>query len=788
MPSTTPKGLVLLMHGYTACPESFDDLAAALQSDGYAVLNLLTVGHGKTYDLCPTPSDCVNKDPVYELPTNKDGYLDWVDEINKVAYAEALAMGLEDKISVVGLSLGSALATAAMARSSSVHSPSFKYDKSVLFPPFYGVTVPNLDRAVQGCAGDRDACVQSVVDAAVAGLAGDDGNDLLKGFFTSVLDLFVTESTIHGGAASIQAALRYALVVVSNNVDSVLGVPMRALTEQAFGWGDQCEDDRTNLNRGGYCNFKIENLLAVHAVSEYALAEAMAGRATAKTASQFVPVERDGYTRNGAVLQAAIGSENAAWGDHVHMCMYRIQEGCDPDTEPGNTCGVPHSCIAPGDNLGIEPFNMYWWPGMESQTLDFLSDATKPFGTSTTWSGDISECQQIADFTAADSNLFAQPNQLIKITLNKPTSGLTDEDVMAIAKTLADATSADDWTVEPNPADFGEYEMVFFGPPDVCDSLVDLARDDNLPKKLVKDYEISTAACHTLEGEEISNSCPVNAKSYEPEAMAKYRPPPTTTKEGQSLYRGFLEKYAEECETCGYTWQSGSEIYDYDYLWQEEVGTRTFWEDEEHGWNKSPKWYQNCQYGYERDSWWRRWSAKCVIPDSSKFLGETCAKKSQCHNDFVKPFIDVTCAPTHNDLNDPQYKCVVDEESNEISPYASTCSCIGFLWCESPDCAGNQCVLSTRDMKKHCKYADEPVNWFGIGESSCSNCRASENSCESFGGKNKWTTDGGRVGIVAGAAGFGLASVIGAGLFIRARNLKKRPNQENNLEMSGNIA
>ena len=60
----------------------------------------------------------------------------------------------------------------------------------------------------------------------------------------------------------------------------------------------------------------------------------------------------------------------------------------------------------------------------------------------------------------------------------------------------------------------------------------------------------------------------------------------------------------------------------------------------------------------------------------------------------------MTCAPTNNDVDDPQYKCVVDEESGAVSPYATDCSCLGFIWCTSDDCNGNQCVLSTMDMKK----------------------------------------------------------------------------------------
>ena len=144
------------------------------------------------------------------------------------------------------------------------------------------------------------------------------------------------------------------------------------------------------------------------------------------------------------------------------------------------------------------------------------------------------------------------------------------------------------------------------------------------------------------------------------------------------------------------------QIYGYNYAWNVEVGMKSFHEDTSKGWNKKTKWYKSCPGGYEKDSWWS-WSPKCVIPSEAKFLGESCSSKSQCVTDFVKGFVDTTCAPTNNDASDPQWKCVLDEDSGAVSPYASTCSCWGFIYCESDDCNGNQCVLSTMDMKKHCK-------------------------------------------------------------------------------------
>ena len=109
--------------------------------------------------------------------------------------------------------------------------------------------------------------------------------------------------------------------------------------------------------------------------------------------------------------------------------------------------------------------------------------------------------------------------------------------------------------------------------------------------------------------------------------------------------------------------------YQYDYAWNAHVGTREFWEDSAKGWQQEVKWYSRCPYDYEHDSYWG-WTRKCQIPDDVKFLGETCTEKNQCSNGFVEGYVDTTCAATNEDGTD--LKCVLDEESNAVSPYADT--------------------------------------------------------------------------------------------------------------------
>ncbi|KAH8054385.1 glutamine amidotransferase class-I [Aureococcus anophagefferens] len=108
------------------------------------------------------------------------------------------------------------------------------------------------------------------------------------------------------------------------------------------------------------------------------------------------------------------------------------------------------------------------------------------------------------------------------------------------------------------------------------------------------------------------------------------------------------------------------------------------------------------------------------------FLGESCASKSDCAHGFTDPYVDVTCAPTSPDAHAPDLRCVLDEEATWLATRSleSTCECFGLLYCHSDDCDGNMCVLSTYDMQKHCKYADDDgFTDVLFGSTQCSNCR-----------------------------------------------------------------
>ena len=93
----------------------------------------------------------------------------------------------------------------------------------------------------------------------LAGSAEDSETSGFATFLTDVVNAYVDENDLNGSYQAIQSGLRYALQVLSNNIDSPINF-LSGMTSGPFGWGAQCEDDRVTLGRGGYCNFKIEHL------------------------------------------------------------------------------------------------------------------------------------------------------------------------------------------------------------------------------------------------------------------------------------------------------------------------------------------------------------------------------------------------------------------------------------------------------------------------------------------------------------------------------------------------
>lgn len=117
------KGSVMLFHGYSACPQQFEELSNLLVNKGYNVFVPLIPGHGKQ----PTGTDGKFVDDISSLPD--------VDSTGVYKnFAKNISAILKDESGIKvlgGLSLGGAIAARAMIENSAI------YDRGFLMAPFF---------------------------------------------------------------------------------------------------------------------------------------------------------------------------------------------------------------------------------------------------------------------------------------------------------------------------------------------------------------------------------------------------------------------------------------------------------------------------------------------------------------------------------------------------------------------------------------------------------------------------------------------------------------------------
>lgn len=101
-PTVKFQGVVVLYHGFTACPQQFDEWIPILASHGYDVLAPLLPGHGgvPSIDSNGTYTDYLDK-----LPRSLEGYENFVTAMNNIM------IQVDGTRIVGGLSVGGAVAT-----------------------------------------------------------------------------------------------------------------------------------------------------------------------------------------------------------------------------------------------------------------------------------------------------------------------------------------------------------------------------------------------------------------------------------------------------------------------------------------------------------------------------------------------------------------------------------------------------------------------------------------------------------------------------------------------------
>ncbi len=128
-PADQPKrGNIILLHGFTACPQQFEDLAPLLAAAGFQVFVPLLPGHGRP----PRQTAEGWQDDLSEMPdeAHYQRYHEFAQEMGEWLQAEP---GLNV---ISGLSLGGSVAASAFAKAPAV------FDRALILTPFMDVPFP----------------------------------------------------------------------------------------------------------------------------------------------------------------------------------------------------------------------------------------------------------------------------------------------------------------------------------------------------------------------------------------------------------------------------------------------------------------------------------------------------------------------------------------------------------------------------------------------------------------------------------------------------------------------
>jgi len=127
------KGAVMLFHGFTACPQQWNDLVPLLTGKGFTVFTPLLLGHGAVYkEVEVTKNGVVEKvieDNIDLMPDKKEEHHKFAEEMNAIM---AWAGG---ETVIMGLSLGGAVATYAGTK--------YDYTRQLLAVPLMEIAADN---------------------------------------------------------------------------------------------------------------------------------------------------------------------------------------------------------------------------------------------------------------------------------------------------------------------------------------------------------------------------------------------------------------------------------------------------------------------------------------------------------------------------------------------------------------------------------------------------------------------------------------------------------------------
>ncbi|KAJ3087455.1 hypothetical protein HK102_011065 [Quaeritorhiza haematococci] len=419
------KGVVLIFHGFTACPDAMQWIAHELQKEGFLTLNPLNPGHGylTNGEACSLKgADCLRNTPAGFLPSNLETIQKYVDWAVQMTRQEVDSIPPENRsptftVSVFGLSFGGPLTIMAADKGKDLFKNVLSIDG------FMGLQEAGIDIDRSNCLRSENPfeCMQQVM----AKLLADEERFEKTGEMPRGKTPFGWGKLIRWGVdlvkerveGAVEKVLALELLRRNSNLWYTMGTAGTRIIERptaklwrgplvngALGWGAGCEE---NTARSGYCNFRTKNLFAITAAGFYSLSRVPHLPPSMNLA--FITTERDGAGRNGLVMAAALESikirpaadKNIREGrldtaaaatastGRTSVCMFLGKPGCDlTNAETANECGMPHSCFARTEALNDYPYRMDWEAELFENVIQYVKIGV-PVGetTNSRWSG-----------------------------------------------------------------------------------------------------------------------------------------------------------------------------------------------------------------------------------------------------------------------------------------------------------------------------------------------------------------------------------------------------------------
>jgi hypothetical protein len=268
------NGVVTMYHGFTACPDAFNEIANVMVEQGFVVLVPLLPGMGLQlgYNCQAKPDECVSHGTnPSEIPISKEGYFEWSRKIIDITKQEAALVhpslrSNDFKVVSLGLSVGGALAIYA---SEVADSP---FQKVLVANPYLSTSTGQLDFYIYKCTldGDANGCISSHIKEQINARLKPSVNATVTG--VSVPWHPIIKAITNATAQTLDDIVtkKYDGFLTSLwEIFATVGDNSVLLSDKIFnaemGWGANCVN---NKNRGGICAFRIRHLMALHSFVE----------------------------------------------------------------------------------------------------------------------------------------------------------------------------------------------------------------------------------------------------------------------------------------------------------------------------------------------------------------------------------------------------------------------------------------------------------------------------------------------------------------------------------------